>query len=144
MRYGGQITRSFQKLQSRLWGLDGPEDGPAPLSDIKRQGMDAAGQIRPQSRVNGAVAGDAGHRAKGRSPDRYGKMRLATFAPAAMTAVFFAIILNFQRIWGKGRNQPITNFICDGHFVASPLQSGAQCRKLSPPSRKGKPDETTL
>ena len=89
--------------------------------------MDAGGQIAERL-MNGTVAGDAGHGGEAWRADGHVEMRLAAFAPAAMSTVFFAIILNLQDFRGKGRGQPCMYFIPDRHFPTLPP---SRCRTIT-------------
>ena len=75
------------------------------LADIQRKGVDAANQFWPKCAVNGAVAVDAGHGAKGGGADQDVEMSLAAVTPAAMATVRLAIVNNFQPGWRKSGGQ---------------------------------------
>ena len=101
--------------------------------------MDARHQIGAEGGVNRAVAGQARQGGKGGGAQDDGEMGLAPFAPAGVAAVLFAVVVDFQPLKHKGSLKPGLKFGGNGHLWLCPLHTSAQCPKLAPPSRKGKP-----
>jgi len=117
----------------------GKEDAAAGLAKIKGEGVDARHQIGAKGGMNRAVAGKARQGRKGGGAQDDGEMGLARFAPAGVAAVLFAVVVDFQPLKHKGSLKPGLKFGGNGHLWLCPLHTSAQCPKLAPPSRKGKP-----
>ena len=105
-------------------------------ANIQCQRVNARGQIAKRL-MHGAVACHAVHCRQFCRADRDVEMRLAALAPAAMTTVFFAIILYFQHFRVERPHQSLKNLIFHSHFYLCPLHAAAQSSNVGAPSRKG-------
>jgi hypothetical protein len=139
MWFAPYLLRCFRPGEGRGFGLSNrAAETPAfagaratALTDIQRQCVDAGNQIGTQGFVDGAVAVDAGHWHEDGGADDDIEMRLAAFAPAAVAAMGFAVIDDFQPIRGKSSRQAIFYFIGDRHNGA-PLHSGPSTWRNNP------------
>lgn len=81
--------------------------------------MNAADQFGAECGMHCTVPFDPAHRPKDRRADHDVEMRLAAFAPAPVTAMFFAVIDHFKRTRRESGTEAGMYFVCNAHFRQS-------------------------
>ena len=92
---------------------------PLPFN-LQSQRVNAPDQLGAKSLVYRAMTGDPVHAVEGARADMHLKVALPTLLIPCVTAMFLALIDNFQKGRRESRLEFLANFVFDAHFSHLP------------------------